>query len=697
MHKNRFVRFTGFTLLLLLLAITVTIAQDDAASEIIADFEVEELFLGKDANNADIGFVEWGDVAGNAALSLVTIAEGDELALPGQSGDNTVLRVDYEISSFGGFSYLFNDGEAWTTQDWSTFANFDFWYYGNESGRAIQVELFDNRAAGSTSDSAERFFYRFDDDFDGWQFIRIPLSEFERRSDWQPSGAPNDGFGLIEMHGYAFAFPNGTDMTTTYIDDVSLSGQAEVEEEPEQRRAATLADFEVDELLTGQDENGFSIGFVPFADTADNVTLTLLTVGEDDDLAVPRQDEENTVLQVDYEIGAFGGFSHVFNDGEAWVAQDWSDLTTFDFWYYGTNSGMEIQVDLFDNRAEDATTDSAERWFYRFPDDFDGWQFIRIPFIDFQRRTDFQPGGAPDDGLGLTEMHGYAFIFPAGTEPTTTYIDTIGVSIRSGNVEPIARPTPTPLPPVEGYNYDGEWELFWSDEFDAGAGEPINDEFWTCEVGGWGWGNAQAEHNTDRTENVVHTGDGTLAIIAREEEFEGNEYTSGRCNTNDKFEFTYGRVEARIDLPEGQGIWPAFWMLGADFPDTMWPDSGEIDIMEFLGHELGTVHGTVHGPGYSGGGGIGQAVRYEESLADDFHVFGIEWEPNVIRWYVDGEEYFQIDPTDLFGSDWVFNDPFFMLINVAVGGNWPGYPDDTTVFPQEMLIDWIRVYQRGEG
>lgn len=241
---------------------------------------------------------------------------------------------------------------------------------------------------------------------------------------------------------------------------------------------------------------------------------------------------------------------------------------------------------------------------------------------------------------------------------------------------------------------DDGWTLWWSDEFEAELDDPINDEYWTCEEGG-GWGNRQREYDTTRIENVAHNGEGMLVITAREQGFRGYRYTSARCNTNDKVEFSYGRVEARIDIPEGQGIWPAFWMLGADFPDTIWPDAGEIDIMEFVGKEPLLTFGTIHGPGYSGAAGIGSEYEHEEPPSDDFHVYGIEWEPGLIRWYVDDEYFLELTPDDLPpNSEWVFDHDFFLLINLAVGGNWPGDPDETTVFPQEMVIDWVRVYQR---
>jgi beta-glucanase (GH16 family) len=243
----------------------------------------------------------------------------------------------------------------------------------------------------------------------------------------------------------------------------------------------------------------------------------------------------------------------------------------------------------------------------------------------------------------------------------------------------------------------------WSDEFDASQGSSLNPDDWTCRIGGSGWGNSERQYYTDRPENVSHSGDGTLVITVLEENPDDYScwygectYTSARCNTVEKVEFTYGKVEARIRLPFGQGLWSALWMLGGenDYPEADWPAAGEIDIMENLGSEPQTVHGTIHGPGYSGGGGVRGSLHLDEPVNEDFHVFGIEWEPNVIRWYVDGEEYFTVTPDSINGRDWVYDHDFFLLMNIAVGGTWPGLPDETTQFPQTMEFDWIRLYQR---
>ncbi len=236
-----------------------------------------------------------------------------------------------------------------------------------------------------------------------------------------------------------------------------------------------------------------------------------------------------------------------------------------------------------------------------------------------------------------------------------------------------------------------EWKLVWSDDFDSPNRSAIDSTKWVFDIGGGHWGNEESEYYTDRIENVYQE-NGCLVIKALKEQYQGWEYTSGRIKTKGKFEPKYGRIEARIKVPYGQGIWPAFWMLGNDIDIHNWPNCGEIDIMENIGYEPYTVHGTIHGPGYSGGRGPSSIINFKEKLADDFHVFAIEWEPKEIRWYFDGKKYFSQTPNEV-SDKWVFDHPFFIILNVAVGGSWPGYPDKTTVFPQQMLVDYVRVYQ----
>jgi beta-glucanase (GH16 family) len=263
--------------------------------------------------------------------------------------------------------------------------------------------------------------------------------------------------------------------------------------------------------------------------------------------------------------------------------------------------------------------------------------------------------------------------------------------------------TKTQLVMSEEFDVDGAPDpSIWS--FDEGRG-PLDD----------GWGNKEMQFYTKRAENAV-VKDGYLIITAVEEDYQGSTYTSARLKTRNLFEQKYGRFEARIKMPLGRGMFPAFWMLGSNFCEAqsrdlnnnvfcdsskpnyetgnvLWPQSGEIDIMEYIGSKPTQVFGTVHGPGYSGGEGKSKKYTLPNDRFDnDFHIFGIEWGENYINWYVDDVLYNQITPKDVPG-EWVFNQPFYMLLNLAVGGNLPGPPNAETVFPQTMMIDYVRVYQ----
>jgi beta-glucanase (GH16 family) len=245
------------------------------------------------------------------------------------------------------------------------------------------------------------------------------------------------------------------------------------------------------------------------------------------------------------------------------------------------------------------------------------------------------------------------------------------------------------------------WSLAWSDEFDGPVGAAPDSSKWTAEVGGWGWGNNELEYYTSRIDNAYQSG-GALVIKAIKETYTGSDsvtrdYTSARLITKNKFSTTYGRFEARIKVPFGQGIWPAFWMLGSNIDSDGWPTCGEVDIMENIGREPSIIHGTIHGPGYSGGNGVSSSYSLpnNQRFSDSFHTFAVEWEPSVVRFYCDGILYKKTTPADLpAGKTWVFDHPFFIILNVAVGGSWPGNPDGTTIFPQTMLVDYVRVYQR---
>ncbi len=242
--------------------------------------------------------------------------------------------------------------------------------------------------------------------------------------------------------------------------------------------------------------------------------------------------------------------------------------------------------------------------------------------------------------------------------------------------------------------------LIWSDEFNGPAGSPPDRDKWNIEVGGSGWGNEELEYYTSRAGNVALDGHGHLAITARRESYTGASgaargYTSARLQTKGLFSTAYGRIEARIKLPAGRGLWPAFWALGSDIDSVGWPGSGEIDMMESLGSDPFTLFGSLHGPqaGQTRGYTLTTPERSSSSLANNFHDYGVLWTPSAITFTFDGTLYSTTTAASLSsGQQWVFNKPFFLLLNLAVGGSWPGAPSATTHFPATMLIDWVRVY-----
>jgi beta-glucanase (GH16 family) len=254
---------------------------------------------------------------------------------------------------------------------------------------------------------------------------------------------------------------------------------------------------------------------------------------------------------------------------------------------------------------------------------------------------------------------------------------------------------------------DAAWDLTWSDEFNDAAGTKPDPAKWSYKLGGTGNGNSERQLYTDSAQNASTDGNGNLVITAIKETPPGStcwygpcQYTSARISTKNKFSQQYGRFEVRVQVPSGQGIWPAFWMLGDDPGNVGWPQQGEIDVMEIVGHAPSTVHGSLHGPGYSGGSPLTKSYTLPagQSFADGFHTFAVEWEPGVVRFYADDQLYETRTPADVpAGSEWVYDHPFYLILNLAVGGNWPGDPNAATEFPSLMKVDYVRVFKRSEG
>lgn len=234
------------------------------------------------------------------------------------------------------------------------------------------------------------------------------------------------------------------------------------------------------------------------------------------------------------------------------------------------------------------------------------------------------------------------------------------------------------------------WQLIWQDQFDADELDPSK---WQVQIGYTGASNKELQIYTNLQENI-HLENSCLVFTALKKPFLGHLFTSARVATRGLFTCQYGRLEASIRIPTGKGMWPAFWMLGDDIGSVGWPKCGEIDIMENKGGFPDVVRGTIHGPAYSGDESIGKDYCTPgRSFSDAFHLYAIEWEPHEIRWYVDDFHYNTLTDKDVHG-DWVFDHPFYIVLNLAIGGSWPGFPDDTTQFPQRMVTDYVKVYSR---
>ncbi|NIA00308.1 family 16 glycosylhydrolase [Massilia sp. CCM 8734] len=267
----------------------------------------------------------------------------------------------------------------------------------------------------------------------------------------------------------------------------------------------------------------------------------------------------------------------------------------------------------------------------------------------------------------------------AGTYNLGTFISSAGFNLNWISIAGASCGT-APLP-------DG-WTLAWADEFN---GTSLDTSKWNIEVNGDGGGNNELQYYTARSENIRVTG-GELVIQARKEAYMGKQYTSGRITTQNKASWQYGRIEARMKIPTGKGTWPAFWMLGNSINSARWPASGEIDIMEHINSEAVT-HGTIHwsdqNNAYANYGGPSGNLDFSQ-----YHVYAVEWDASMIRWYVDGNKFHEVNIAGGINGTSEFHAPFFLLFNLAVGGNWPGSPDGSTAFPNQMQVDYVRVYRR---
>ncbi len=642
------------------------------------------------------GWFQYNGGASSVTVQTPTISPTDPLALPGQISATTVLSAAFNVGDYAGFGNAYD-----ALQDWSTSEGIGFWFFGQNTGKVYRVELQDTP---DVSTEPERWNTSFSDSFSGWRYVALPFATFQFRQDYQPG--PNDHqLTLDQMKAWLFDLTLATGPGALLIDDVSLYGvrqaapvvragftqsdysapegtlatltvslnitstlpvtltyaTAEAKAEPyrdyvpvsgtlviapgtlsstiavqllddtkfapEQRRivvnltdpqGAVPGSFMRALLAIDDDESPDPLliddftGFHPLSASA-GLSLTTTELAAASPMALPGQGDYEHVLSIDYAQPS-GPATRRFAQ-----AQDWSAAAGLSFWYYGSNSGQQVTLDLHSTMA--ATT---------------------------------------------------------------------------------AALTPT------------EWVPVWSDEFNAPAGTPPNPNTWGFDRGDGlleyipGWGNSELEYYTSDPANVATDGQGNLVIRARATAPDTDlvcwygpcAVTSARLLSKNRFNIEYGKLEARVKVPAGgagganaPGLWPAFWMLGSNIGTTPWPQSGEIDIMENVSRQPNLVYGTIHGPGYSGAAGFGNAFDVGAPVADAYHTFSIEWQPNLIRWYFDGALFHSATPADVAPNEWVYNHDFFMLLNLAAGGNFGGALGPDTTFPQEMLVDYVRLYQ----
>jgi len=432
----------------------------------------------------------------------------------------------------------------------------------------------------------------------------------------------------------------------------------------------------------------------------DELTLHALEIADSDPGARPGQDAYEHLLMVSTPIAIAPEIVIVGNLGNkgkgvvpiAILTTDSFDATTVDH-----------TTVRFGNASE---THGNKHGLKRHEEDFDGDGDIDLVFHFRVSETGYDPdedemvlSGMTFDGLpfGSAAQAAFGRDFPIGRDWSQGealrfwYFGTGGGDEIAVTLKDNRAPDPGPA----------GWSLAWSDEFDDPAGTPPNPANWSYEIGdgNFGWGNSELQYYTDDPANAAADGSGNLAITLREADgslpcyYGPCEYTSARLISKHKKEFAYGRIESRLRVPSGTGIRSSFWSLGTDIDVVAWPQAGEIDFMDYVGRLPDEIFGTIQGPGYSGGSSFGNIYNFGEPVSNDYHTFTVEWEPNLIKWYVDGILYHSAEPADLAPNEWVFNDPVYLLLNVAVGGNFGGPVGPDLITPQSLLVDYVRVYQ----
>jgi beta-glucanase (GH16 family) len=666
-----------------------------AALPVVDDFEAPLVTNGM-AGAIPIGFFIAQDINTTTTFSRSTTPPAP---VPGSLAGNTVLQAGFNVSSYGVVIHGFENAavNAWINQDWSPYAGMSFWVYGNNSGTKLFVDVLDNRNPDSTTDDAERYSVEFFDNFSGWQLKQLPFSTFVRKN--VGNGAPNDGFTLTTVHGWAFgAVSTGGNTYTYYLDDVKVYGVA-----PPIPLTISMSNpgFSVQEGAIASAKVKLSkIAAFP-------VTVSYATAPAQ---ATPGRDYTSTAGTVTIPAGQL---------------EQSIPVTTLEDAKYEGDEGILISLTNpisaalgFVTTARIAIADN-DPYDALLLDDFEGlsagWNSTAGVTLTRREIMAGDPQALPGQGAYESVLDvAYTGSAAAFGRTFAQGLDMTGNAGMTFWYYGKNTGQPVTMQLLNNSAADpgpAGWNLAWSDEFDTAVGTPPNPKNWSYEIGDGtangnaGWGNDELEYYTNGTDNAATDGTGNLVITTRDVSgttslrcyYGPCQYTSARLLTTNKAEFAYGKIESRIKVPRGAGLWPAFWALGSDISRVNWPQSGEIDIMEHVARLPKRVFGTIHSPGHFGGGGIGNTYDFVADVADDFHTFKIEWQPNLIKWYVDGILYHTATPADVTPNEWVFNHPFFLLLNVAVGGNFGGPVGPSTVFPQETKFDYVRVYQADDS
>ena len=667
---------------------------------VIDDFEDGQLPTGTDPNGLGVGFVTWNATGASVAI---TTTNAPPAPVPGLGEPNIVLKEDLTIGpgQWAGFTHAFTNAAAneWIPQDWTSYEGFSLWVYGNNTGGTLFVDILENRNPGSTADDAERWSVDIPDTFSGWQYFEFPWSAFNRKD--IGNGAPNDGFTREEIHGYGIGGYGNVNMGSQsyYVDQVEIFGNTGGGETPLKVEFA-LTRYEVAEgdtaliavTLNMTSTEPVSINYSTAESYATPDRNFVPTSGV---LVIPPGELEQTFAVTTLHDGKHTGDQQVMLNLRNPV---------------GAEAGFRIRAMLLILDADQPIPTMIDDFqgFHRFAAAGD----VELSITELAAGTPMAlPGqGAYEDVL--TGVYG-----PAGGSFTRTFPvseDWSGYNglsfwyYGSNSGQPITLNVLDNQTTTTAQTPANQWQLVWSDEFDDVAGVGPNPNVWSAEIGDGtmngipGWGNSELQFYTDSLHNAATDGSGNLVVTLDAFDpanaplcwYGPCEYSSARLISADKIEAEFGRIEARALVPDGPaGLWPAFWMLGANIGEVGWPQSGEIDIMEYVSRNPNEVFGTIHGPGYSGGAAFGRTITLPQPVAQSYHTFGVEWSPDLIRWYVDGINYHTATPADVAPNEWVFNHPFYLILNLAVGGNFGGTISPDLTFPQQMQVDYVRVYQ----